>query len=250
MTTVAPRVRHSDVRQLLDGCPGAYRLKTLGAPQAPATYLILGEVTHKVIEQTVLEDLNQDTALSMVTQIMEQEIASLPASGYLTTVAKTPDKLVNLGRKVIGKWFDLVYPDSPNRLSILQGHSWPPVVEAVYQRNQGTVAPAWCTVDALFDSSLILDWKTSARPQASFRQLDYYRYVTGLPRARAAYVNLLSGQVQEAPEYVGDLSIRATINSTIGVKKDVLGRKVPSWAFRKSGECKWCPYKKACPAWS
>lgn len=211
--------------------------------------MILGEVVHDQIAETITHNLSLETSLVNLANTMQDLTRLLSGLEVVTTKRKSLDNLPKLATRYFSTWWKLVHPSSPERLDVFKSLAWPPVVERRYQREgmRGTRYGQWATIDAIFTGlqgeHTIVDWKSSVREQASDSQLDYYRYVSRLTSAKALYLNLHGGSVQWARAYPGDDQIRARIRQAESAKDRML-REMPR--KEPSTLCRFCPVQAEC----
>lgn len=251
--------RSTDVAELKK-CPGSWLLKhTREAEQSEATYFELGSALHEGIEVTILEDLDLDQALALVTGRIEDWLADLGDAPVLESSKRGVDTILQDSERMMRSWFKWVHPDSDKRHPTYEDYAWPPRVEVPFQRwAKGLRYPVWGSIDAVFehkytaDHSAIVDWKSGSSRQRDSNQLHFYQF--GLERraaegVRAWFHHLDRKQgrsvIQEADPYPGDSVVRRRIQAAEDMKTQIVnGGPVP---FKPDWYCNYCPVQHVCP---
>lgn len=240
-------------------CEGRTYLTYLRADQErPASFFILGDVLHRTIEQSVLQDYDLDQAKDYMDIILSHEVGVVRNQPVVTGMQRSMESIFEDADRMITNWFAHVHPDSDKRHPFYDDYQWPPKVEhKFYNTGLGTRFPVWGSIDAVFllpKSELvvgaIVDWKSGVkRPESQF-QLDYYRFGAELPKAKAAYHMLdrirKQSIVLEADPYPGDQYIREAISRTERSKERVVRGMMPT--FSPGWQCAYCPVQHVCPA--
>lgn len=246
-------------------CEGRTYLTYLREPDVrPAIFFVLGDVLHRTIEASIVQDFDLVQAKMYLLGILTRELELLEGKVVVEGSARNIDTMAEDADRMITNWFAHVHPDSENRHPFYDDYQWPPLTEVPFYSNSlGTRFPVWGRIDTVFEAQLgrgvpidglgyfaIVDWKSgNKRPDSQF-QLDYYRFGAELPHARAAYHMLdrirKSSIVVEAEPYPGDTYIREAISKTERTKLAVVAGVMPK--FSPGWQCSYCPVQHVCPA--
>ena len=238
-------------------CEGRTYLSYLREDQVrPASFFILGDVLHRAIQSSIVDNWTLDRAKAEITTMIDQALEphrnTIIVEGMQRSVASMPED----ADRMITNWFAHVHPDSDKRHPFYDDYQWPPATEVpFYKANLGTRFPVWGSVDTLFAhkdnvGTAIVDWKSGVKKPPTQFQLDYYRFGMEAPQAVAAYHMLdrvrKQSIVLEADPYPGDLYIREAISSTERTKQQVVAGVLPK--FSPGWQCNYCPVQHICPA--
>lgn len=228
----------------------------------PATFFILGDVLHRVIEDTILQDLTEEQTQDAAVLLLDYELGGLGPADVLQSSQRGLDTIYGDAERMIRNWFRFVHPDGDKRHPIYERYQWPPTVEHEFYREDLATYPVWGSVDAIFEAKveeainydtgnglLVIDWKSGVKRPGSNFQLDYYRFGLQWPEAEAAYHML--DRVQErsiiVPAANPDFTaVKRAIAQAEGQKEAVLDGEMPE--FRPDWYCNFCPVQHICPA--
>lgn len=248
--------RASEVKQLND-CPMSYALRLVAErDMAEASFFALGEIVHECLAAVVTDDLTEDQAIDFVIERIDARRLSIDPETVIETTKRTLDSMPEDAIRMVRSYFRWVHPSSTERLPLFDEYRYPPRVEQTYVRTDlGTLAPAYGTLDAVYEAkdpsqpNLIVDFKGSVRKVSDDFQLQMYRLLSGQPEARAVFVYLDRKQaramIQDAEPYPGD----AAVISKIRMAETIKARIIETARARAAPgrHCGTCTARTVCP---
>lgn len=262
--------RSSDIRTLAlgQGCEGQWLLSNLLDDELPTTtWFALGTALHEGYELAIDGDLSTKEELEAY---VRGEIRAVldTEQNILESAAKRPkrtkDTMLSDGKRMAGKWWDDVHPDSDDRAKVFDRYEWPPKTE--HNIAVETEAGHWLytQVDAIFKGKKgeatfgmdtpIVDWKTGSTAKAAVEQLETYAY-GGLIEDWFAEDQATIGffwhvdhsKAQDVNYYSGKEQVELWIKRTYNVKEEILNDKQP--VYRRDWWCGYCRARSICPAY-
>lgn len=228
--------------------------------QADASFFVLGDILHQVIEDAIKFDRDLIDALNEAGSMIDEAHTLIGGSEHvkIESTQRGFGTMHDDADRMIRNWFNHVHPDSDKRHPIYDDYEWPPRTEVPFIRDAGTKYPIWGSVDTIFTPKfesdvsrrMIVDWKSGVkRPDSDF-QLNFYRFGTQDTEATAHYHMLDRVQkrsiVVEAEEYPGDAQVLDAIRLTERRKDAIVKGYYPK--FRPDWYCGYCPVQHVCPA--
>lgn len=234
--------------------------------QADASFFILGNILHRIIEDTINNDWDLDGAKSEMVDWIEQAHSDIGSGEYVKIESSQRgfDSMYDDADRMITNWFNHVHPDGEKRHPVYDEYTWPPQTELEFYRTDlGTRYPVWGSIDAVFHGKdklqweqgrganvMIVDWKSGVKRPDSDMQLNFYRFGTGWVDAPAHYHMLDRVQkrsiVVEADPYQDSAEVKRAISLTERRKDAILRGYFPK--FTPGWYCGYCPVQHVCPA--